>query len=176
MPAYRGTRPFQVIHIDTTREIEVYNGMGYVLHAYGPFSHFHLSAAMKNRDQTSLIHNLGRIIEIVERNTQKKITTFRRRQRLQQQIHRLARWKGIEFTTTPGHTPNQNKPAERAGAVIASVARSLHIHNEMPENLWPPIYQTATYIVNRTRTVLWDGKHLLRFSMAGNYVSQEYAY
>jgi transposase InsO family protein len=60
--------------------------------------------------------------------------------------------KGITIERSPPYTPDQNGAAERSGGVLIARATSLRIEANLPETLWPEIYRTAGYLINRSPT------------------------
>ena len=50
------------------------------------------------------------------------------------------------------HTQAQNSDAKRAGAILTLRARAVRISTNLPESLWPEIYNATAYILNRTPT------------------------
>lgn len=73
------------------------------------------------------------------------------------QFDQLIRSRGMVSERTASHTPAQNGHSERSGGVIITTARSMRIHAHLPENLWPEVFKTAGYLLNRTpsKTLHW---------------------
>ena len=66
--------------------------------------------------------------------------------------------KGITVEKSAPFTPEQNGASERSGGVIIERARSLKASSNLPALLWPEIYRTAAYLLNRspTRAIKWN--------------------
>ena len=59
---------------------------------------------------------------------------------------------GITFEPSAPATSAQNGHSERKGGLLSVKARALRIEAGLPEFLWPWIYQTAGFLMNRTPT------------------------
>lgn len=70
----------------------------------------------------------------------------------------FTREEGITVERTAPYTPAQNGNAERAGRVITTMARSIRIDASLPSNLWPEIYRTVGYLLNRLPSRKLDWK------------------
>ena len=57
---------------------------------------------------------------------------------------------GISYEPSAPNTPEQNGHSERKGGVLSMKARAMRIDAGLPNYLWPWIYKTAGYIMNRT--------------------------
>jgi hypothetical protein len=60
------------------------------------------------------------------------------------------RWvmdEGIDLELPPSHTKEPNGAAERAGGAVQEKARTMGIESSLPNNLWPEIWQAATYLI-----------------------------
>jgi len=64
---------------------------------------------------------------------------------------------GLLLEISAPHTQAQNGDAERAGGVLTLRARAARIGANLPEYLWPEIYDAAAHILNRTptKTLQW---------------------
>ncbi|KAJ5461239.1 uncharacterized protein N7458_002791 [Penicillium daleae] len=74
------------------------------------------------------------------------------------------RWieeEGIVWETSVVGIPEQNGFIERAGGVIIKVARGLLLDSNLPKTLWPLAVKAAGYIINRTLTMLQDGRTVI---------------
>jgi transposase InsO family protein len=60
--------------------------------------------------------------------------------------------EGIQIERSPPRTPQQNGAAERSGGVLIARATTLRLEANLPESLWPEIYCTASYLINRLPT------------------------
>jgi hypothetical protein len=58
---------------------------------------------------------------------------------------------GTFWRVTAPYTPAQD-PAERAGALIILMARTMLIYSGLPVDLWPEAIAAAAYIINRLPT------------------------
>jgi hypothetical protein len=56
---------------------------------------------------------------------------------------------GIVFEPSPAHTKEPDGHAERSGGVIGEKARTMRIHANLPEELWPYIIEATCYLYNR---------------------------
>ena len=68
------------------------------------------------------------------------------------------RKKGINISTSAPDSWEQNGPIERAGGRLGEVQRTLRISSLLPENLFPELWKTSAYLLNRTPTSSLGGK------------------
>jgi hypothetical protein len=68
------------------------------------------------------------------------------------------REKGINISTSAPDSWEQNGPIERAGGRLGEVQRTLRISSLLPENLFPELWKTSAYLLNRTPTSSLGGK------------------
>ena len=57
---------------------------------------------------------------------------------------------GITYEASSAYTPQQNGHSERKGGILTIKARAMRIGANLPNYLWPWIYQAAGFIMNRT--------------------------
>ena len=62
---------------------------------------------------------------------------------------RYLRESSITWNTSAVYTPAQD-PAERAGGMIVTTARSMRVASKLPQDMWPEIVKAAIYLLNRT--------------------------
>jgi hypothetical protein len=68
--------------------------------------------------------------------------------------------KGILVQRSAPYSPQQNGVAERAGLTLVERARTMRIHANLPETLWPEAIKTAVYMTNHCLIRLIDWKTL----------------
>lgn len=66
-------------------------------------------------------------------------------------VHSVLRDNHIAWQPSAVYTPEQDQ-AERAGALIITMARAMRIHSGLPSDMWPEIVRAAAYILNRIPT------------------------
>ncbi len=64
--------------------------------------------------------------------------------------------EGILIERTPPRTPKPNGPIERSGGVLIARGTCLRLDANLPEELWPEIYRSAGYLINRSPTKQFD--------------------
>ncbi|EDN09823.1 predicted protein [Histoplasma mississippiense (nom. inval.)] len=69
---------------------------------------------------------------------------------------------GLEIEYSSEYIHEQNGAAERAGAIITTIARALRIESLLPQSLFPEIATAAVYLLNRTSTKILGWKSPLR--------------
>ena len=65
--------------------------------------------------------------------------------------------KGIIIKHSALYTPSQNGAAECSGKELIHKARAMEISSNMPDDLWPETFKTASYLLNRmpSRVLEW---------------------
>jgi hypothetical protein len=58
--------------------------------------------------------------------------------------------EGYEVQVTPAYTAEPNGAIERSGRTIITRSRALKEAGNLPQGIWPEIYKTAGYLVNRS--------------------------
>jgi hypothetical protein len=151
IPTWRGTYPFEKIHLDLIQMEEAFNLDAWVVHFYCDYSAYHVSFNLPNKTQEELVsvtqeffaitnNNWGFITRYIQSDGEKG---------LGQKWRDLITTKGITFNPSPPDTPDQNGLAERSGGVIMTIARKLRIQSKLPHKLWPYIVAHATRLLNR---------------------------
>ncbi len=60
--------------------------------------------------------------------------------------------QGILIKRTPLRTAEPNRPIKRSRGVLIARGTCLRLNINLPEDLWPEIYQSAGYLINRSPT------------------------
>ena len=79
---------------------------------------------------------------------------------------RLQNWverNGIRFEWSSRYTPEQNRAAERSGAILTEKARYIRIHGKLPAEMSPECYLASGYLLNHTPSAgaLWDSPKVI---------------
>ncbi|KAG4253841.1 hypothetical protein FPRO03_14238 [Fusarium proliferatum] len=132
---WRGTYPFEKIHLDLIDMEEAFNADSWVAHFYCDYSAYHISFNLPNKNQDELLSITQEFLAITNDNWVS----------LRDTSNRMAKrvWE------RDGNTPDQNGLAERSGGVIIAIARKLRIQGNLPQKLWPYIVAHATRLLNR---------------------------
>lgn len=64
----------------------------------------------------------------------------------------------IKIEPSPPYTQDLNGGAERSGGVVKDKARAMRSASKLPTDLWPEIYRTAVYLLNRTPRYQYNWK------------------
>ncbi|KAJ6111048.1 hypothetical protein N7486_003283 [Penicillium sp. IBT 16267x] len=87
-------------------------------------------------------------------------------------IHKILDDMGFVHTFTVPYSPEMNGPGERSGGMLTLRARALIKEGKLPDKLWPEAIPTAVYLLNRTPTRLEDGKWIVPWEEARQFVDQ----
>jgi hypothetical protein len=150
-PIWRGSYPFEKIHLDLINMEEAFNDDAWVAHFYCDYSAYHISFNLPSKNQEQLLSATEEFLAITNNNwgfTTRYIQSDGEKG-LGKKWKDLIRNKGITFNASPPDTPDQNGSAERSGGVIMAVARKLRIQGNLPRRLWPYIVAHATRLLNR---------------------------
>ena len=151
IPSWRGTYPFEKVHMDLIDMEQAFNADSWVAHFYCDYSAYHVSFNLPNKSQDQLVSVTKEFLAIT--NTNWGFTTRYIRsdgeKGLGNEWKETIAAKGITFTPSPPDTPDQNGLAERSGGVIMTTARKLRIQSRLPHRLWPHIVSHAARLLNR---------------------------
>jgi hypothetical protein len=148
---WRGTYPFEKIHLDLIDMEEAFNADSWVAHFYCDYSAYHVSFNLPNKNQDELLSITQEFLAITNDNwgfTTRYIQSDGEKGLGKRWKYFIA-MKGITFNSSPPDTPDQNGLAERSGGVIIAIARKLRIQGNLPQKLWPYIVAHATRLLNR---------------------------
>ncbi|RKK17208.1 hypothetical protein BFJ66_g17994, partial [Fusarium oxysporum f. sp. cepae] len=151
IPPWRGTYPFEKIHLDLIDMEEAFNADSWVAHFYCDYSAYHISFNLPNKNQDELLSITQEFLAITNDNwgfTTRYIQSDGEKGLGKRWKYFIA-MKGITFSSSPPDTPDQNGLAERSGGVIIAIARKLRIQGNLPQKLWPYIVAHATRLLNR---------------------------
>ena len=151
VPTWRGTYPFEKIHLDLIDMEEAFNADSWVAHFYCDYSAYHVSFNLPNKTQEEILSVTQEFLTITNDNwgfTTRYIQSDGEKG-LGKKWKDFIVMKGITFSPSPPDTPDQNGRAERSGGVIMTIARKLRIQGNLPQRLWPYIVAHATRLLNR---------------------------
>ncbi|KAL5611335.1 hypothetical protein FOBRF1_007452 [Fusarium oxysporum] len=151
IPPWRGSYPFEKIHLDLIDMEEAFNADSWVAHFYCDYSAYHITFNLPNKNQDELLSITQEFLAITNDNwgfTTRYIQSDGEKGLGKRWKYFIA-MKGITFNSSPPDTPDQNGLAERSGGVIIAIARKLRIQGNLPQKLWPYIVAHATRLLNR---------------------------
>jgi len=151
LPTWKGSYPFEKIHLDLIHMEEAFNLDAWVVHFYCDYSAYHISFNLPHKTQEELIYVTQEFLALTNDNwgfTTRYIQSDGEKG-LGLEWNELVTARGITFNPSPPDTPDQNGLAERSGGVIMAIARKLRIQGKLPHKLWPYMVSHATRILNR---------------------------
>lgn len=155
---HEAVNPFERISYDmlivTT---PAYNGNRYVTHIECTETDFIMLETHSNKYDTGftlqstisfIINHFKRPVKFLRLDNESSITGEQKR---------WIKAQGITVEFTAPYTPAQNGHSERLGGVVTHRARALKIKANLPHSVWPELYKTAAYLLNRTprRKLKW---------------------
>ena len=151
IPTWRGSQPFEKVHLDLIHMDEAFNADSWVAHFYCGHSGYHVTFNLPSKSQDELILMTKEYLALTNDNWGFKTRYIHSdgEKGLGRRWKDLLVEKGITFSSSPPHTPEQNGLAERSGGVIMTTARKLRIQGRLPHRLWPYIVAHATRLLNR---------------------------
>ncbi|KAL9561260.1 hypothetical protein ACKAV7_014615 [Fusarium commune] len=124
IPPWRGTYPFEKIHLDLIDMEEAFNADSWVAHFYCDYSAYHITFNLPNKNQDELLSITQEFLAITNDNwgfTTRYIQSDGEKGLGKRWKYFIA-MKGITFNSSPPDTPDQNGLAERSGGVIIATA------------------------------------------------------
>ena len=131
-----------------------YDGSRVLLHVVDDYSRLHIVFPLPRRGvfESAIKDILSWISTHCHEGLQKvKCIRMDNDTALSNDIKNLFKDRSIQLQTTAPYTPAQNGIAERAGGVIATMARTMRISSSLPKYLWPEVVKAASYILNRVQ-------------------------
>ncbi|KAI1668028.1 Pol protein [Pyrenophora tritici-repentis] len=163
--ADKACRPFYRISIDIIQLQEhgavCYNGDVWALHAVCEYTKFHEICTLRSRHKATVVPAIIRLINKIERVYGYQVAIVfmdgdvgygRAEAHLGSSAQEELSSAGIKVEMRSPDTPAQLGGAERAGAVIVTVARVIRIHAGLPKALANELVCTAVRLLNVTPT------------------------
>jgi hypothetical protein len=100
-----------------------------------------------------LINFIELLIELIEKQTNRKILFFRTdnaKEFRSKAFQAVLRKRNIEWEEPILYAHHQMGVIERANRTIGSIIRVLLIDTQLPEYLWPELFDTVLYLKNRS--------------------------
>ena len=151
IPTWRGSYPYEKVHLDLIHMQEAFNQDTWVVHFYCDYSAYHVSFNLPFKTQDELVSVTREFLVLTNDNWGFTTRYIRSdgESGLRQKWRDLVAMRGITFQSSPPDTPDQNGLAERSGGVVMMIARKIRIQSRLPHKLWPYIVSHATRILNR---------------------------
>jgi hypothetical protein len=156
IPTPQQTQPFGKVHFDLIQMRTGFNEDTEVGHFLDDATRMNFVYTLRTKGQA--LQTVQDFCEMTERqyNLPVKVIRLDGERSLQVKFEDWAAEKGITIERSPPYTPEQNGAAERSGGVLIARATSLRIEANLPESLWPEIYRTAGYLINRSPTAQFN--------------------
>lgn len=109
------------------------------------------------KKKSEALSNFKNLKEVVEKETGKKIGTFRTDRGgefVSEEFNTFHDGFGIKGHLTAPYTPQQNGVVERRNRTMMEMARSILNHMHMPNYHWGEAIRHSTYLLNRVATRL----------------------
>jgi len=172
--ADKAQRPFYRISIDIIQLQKhgeaCYNGDVWALHAVCEYTKLHEICTLRDRHKSTVVPAITRLINKIERVYGYQVAIVfmdgdvgygRAEANSGSSAREILSSAGIKVETRSPDTPAQLGGAERAGAIIVTVARVLRIYAGLPKTLANELVCTAARLLNitPTRSIDWRTPH-----------------
>lgn len=149
---------FELIHVDIWGgyHVSTLQGAKYFLTIVDDFSRCTWVYLLHTKSEARKY--LLTFINLVETQFESHIKIIRSDNGLEFSIPNTYHDKGIIHQTSCVSTPQQNGVVERKHRHLLNVARALLFQANLPKTFWGDAILTATYLINRTATVILQGK------------------
>lgn len=161
IPTWRGSYPFEKVHLDLIHMQEAFNHDTWVVHFYCDHSAYHVSFNLPFKTQDDLVSVTGEFLMLTNDNwgfTTRYIQSDGE-SGLGKKWHDLLSKRGITFQSSPPDTPDQNGLAERSGGVIMMMARKIRIRANCLTDSGHTLSHTPPVSSIACRYSGKDGKH-----------------
>lgn len=142
------------VHFDIMIFDKAFNGHQYAVHFY--ISGIRLHYVYTYSEKTGVRLAIVNFINLVKGWLNLPVRVFHgdNETTVTKEITEWLQTQGIVVTHSIAGHPEMNGPIERAGGVIALVARRLRIAGQLPQELWPYLIAAAVWLLNRVPTYL----------------------
>ena len=135
-----------------------FTGQRWIIHALvSGLEMHHVEIAFNKNEICPFVQGLVTMYER-QHNIVIKIIQIDGETSLTDKFNEWIRKEGINISTSAPDSWEQNGPIERAGGRLGEVQRTLRISSLLPENLFPELWKTSAYLLNRTPTSSLGGK------------------
>ncbi len=151
-PSSPARRPFERIFVDLFQFDTSYDGHNRVLLIQDQFTGLTWVKRLVGKTQAELMTALKEFEAYIWQQFELKTKKVRRdnEKGLAGDFDSWIIDTGVEDEPTPPYTSAPNGGSERSGGVIARKATSMRLGARLPRNLWPEVWDSASYIHNRT--------------------------
>jgi len=156
IPTDRQSVPFAKVHLDLIQMRLSMDNSEYLQHFLDDCTHMNFVYTQETkRTSLAIVQDFCAMTER-QYNLPVKILKLDGETSLLTKLEQWASKKGITIERSPPYTQGQNGAAERSGGVLIARATNLRIEANLPETLWPEIYYTAGYLINRSPTAQFN--------------------
>lgn len=148
-PREKATTPFEIIHFDVIGLTPAHNGDCWITHFVCESTGWHKIYTHLSKTQLNdLIKQFITWVQTQFGIRLKKLFSDNKRSLGNMYINEMD-FKGIEIFHSAPYINEQKGFIEHAGRTLIKMARSMRIAANLPEKLWPQIFQIAVYLHNR---------------------------
>lgn len=148
-PREKATTPFEIVHFDVIGLTPAHNGDRWITHFVCESTGWHKIYTYLSKTQLNdLIKQFITWVQTQFGIRPKKLFSDNERSLGNTYINEMD-FKGIEIFHSAPYIDEHKGFIERAGRTLIEMARSMRIAANLPEKLWPQIFQTAVYLHNR---------------------------
>lgn len=168
----RSKRPLELVHSDVCGPIipSSYDGKKFYVCFTDDYTRFTMTYLMTNKSEVSKFFK--EYEAVVTSHWSKKIARIRcdnGGEYVSHEFKNFCKQKGIQIEFTVPYSPQQNGVAERKNRTLIEKARTMIIGSGLGRDMWGEAVLTATYLMNRSPTVvirdkvpaeLWYGRKI----------------
>lgn len=159
-PTERLTTPYVRVHFDLIPMNMIGTGECWILHFVDDCTRMNHLYTLHNKKQTTMLQNLRGFAAFVKRQFGINVRTWRTdgEASLGGEVDTWIRDEGYTLERSAPYTQEQNGLAEASGYRLTVIATALKGMSKFPASLWPEMYKTAAYILNRspTQVLAWE--------------------
>ncbi|KAK1418428.1 hypothetical protein QVD17_27572 [Tagetes erecta] len=150
-----------LVHLDVwgPYKVQSRDGFKYFLTIVDDYSRVVWVYLLKSKSE--VFQNLENFFHMLKTQFNSTVKIFRSdngTEFINNQVHNFLSKNGVLHQTSCSYTPQQNGVAERKHRHLLNVARSLLFQGGLPLKFWSECVLTACYLINRTPTLVLNGK------------------
>ena len=155
LPTVPVEQPFYELVWDNIAQKRSFGDYTKVSHLYCPWLGYHFVYSLVSDSAREIMATISYTVNFIERQYNIKVRILKIDGETALLGDAFDEWKrdtGIKITVSAPNNHDQHGRAEKSGGVLINRATKLRLSGNLPDSIWPEIYEAAGYILNRSPT------------------------